>query len=157
VNQGTTFNIYIPAAEENDTVNGELHEGILRGSEKILLVDDEETVINVGKKLLNKLGYKTWIVRNGHDAVDFIRKTFHSDQAPDLVILDMIMPDMGGSVVYDRIKEINPDLKVLLSSGYSINGQAADILRRGCEGFIQKPFNMEEFSNKIRGILDKTS
>jgi len=66
---------------------------------------------------------------------------------------DHLTPDMGGGETYDRMKDINPDIKVLLSSGYSINGQATEILERGCNGFIQKPFSMKELSNKIRGIL----
>ncbi len=72
-----------------------------------------------------------------------------------MVILDMIMPDMGGGEAYDQLKKINPGVKVLLSSGYSINGQAAEILKRGCNGFTQKPFNIVELSKKIREILDK--
>jgi len=71
------------------------------------------------------------------------------------VILDMIMPVMGGGETYDRLKETNPDIKVLLSSGYSINGEASEILDRGCNGFIQKPFNVKELSRRIREILDK--
>ncbi len=67
----------------------------------------------------------------------------------------MIMPEMGGGETYDKLKETNPDIKVLLSSGYSINGQATEILKRGCNGFIQKPFNIGELSKKIREILDK--
>jgi CheY-like chemotaxis protein len=67
----------------------------------------------------------------------------------------MIMPEMSGSETYDRLKEIRPDIKVLLSSGYSINGQAAELLEKGCNGFIQKPFNMRELSTTIRQILDK--
>jgi CheY-like chemotaxis protein len=78
----------------------------------------------------------------------------HKDDV-DLVILDMIMPDMGGGETYDRMKEDNPKVKVLLSSGYSINGQATEILQRGCDGFIQKPFQLKELSGKIREILDK--
>ena len=73
----------------------------------------------------------------------------------DMVILDMIMPDIGGSEVYDRLKKINPDIKVLLSSVYSINGQATDILNRGCNGFIQKPFSIKKLSHKLREILDR--
>ena len=73
----------------------------------------------------------------------------------DLVILDMIMPDMSGGETYDRMKDINPKVKVLLSSGYSINGQATEILNRGCNGFIQKPFKMKELSQKLREILDE--
>ena len=65
------------------------------------------------------------------------------------------MPEMGGGETYDKLKEINPDIKVLLSSGYSIDGQATEILERGCNGFIQKPFNMADLSKKIREILDK--
>jgi CheY-like chemotaxis protein len=67
----------------------------------------------------------------------------------------MIMPGMGGGATYDRLKEINPHIKVLLSSGYSINGQAQGILDRGCNGFIQKPFQIKELSQKLREILDK--
>ena len=72
----------------------------------------------------------------------------------DIVLLDMIMPDMSGSDVYDRMKEISSEVKVLLSSGYSISGQAAEIMDRGCNGFIQKPFKMKELSQKLREILD---
>ena len=72
-----------------------------------------------------------------------------------MVILDMIMPDMGGSETYEKIKQIDPEAKILLSSGYSINGQATEILKRGCNGFIQKPFSLKELSEKIREILKK--
>ena len=72
----------------------------------------------------------------------------------DLVILDMIMPEMGGSETFDQLKVISPGIKVLLSSGYSIDGQASEIIKRGCDGFIQKPFNLKKFSQKIREILD---
>ena len=155
IGQGTTFNIYLPAGDKGDMDEEELPKDLYKGTETILLVDDEETVIDVGKKILKRLGYKVWIVRNGQEAVDFIKKNLDTDQMPDLVVLDMIMPGMGGGQVYDRIKAIKPDIKVLLSSGYSINGQATDILKRGCEGFIQKPFNVEEFSKKIQEILNK--
>ena len=73
---------------------------------------------------------------------------------PDLIILDMIMPDMGGGETFDRLKEIDPGIKVLLSSGYSVDGQATEILDRGCKGFIQKPFDIKELSLRIREILD---
>jgi CheY-like chemotaxis protein len=66
----------------------------------------------------------------------------------------MIMPKMGGGETYDRIKKIKPDVKVLLSSGFSINGQASEILNRGCNGFIQKPFNLQNLSQNLRAILE---
>ena len=71
-----------------------------------------------------------------------------------MVVLDMIMPELGGGAVFDRIKEIKPDVKVLLCSGYSLTGQAEEILARGCAGFIQKPFNIEQLSIEIREILE---
>jgi DNA-binding NtrC family response regulator len=72
-----------------------------------------------------------------------------------MIILDMIMPDMGGSEVYEKIRKIDPEVKILLSSGYSIDGQATEILKKGCNGFIQKPFNLKDFSKKIREVLKK--
>ena len=71
------------------------------------------------------------------------------------MVLDMIMPDMSGGETYDRLKDINPKVKVILSSGYSINGQATEILDRGCNGFIKKPFRMKELSQKLREVLDE--
>ncbi len=153
IGQGTTFNIYLPASDQSMVTDS--HDHMLKGTERILLVDDEVKVINIGKKILETLGYRVWTVRNGKDAIDYVRKSNRSEQVPDLVILDMILPDMGGGEVYDRIKNINPKIKFLLSSGYVINGKATEILKRGCDGFIQKPFNMDAFSKSIREILDK--
>ncbi|MFO7460532.1 MAG: response regulator, partial [Desulfatiglandales bacterium] len=72
----------------------------------------------------------------------------------DLAILDMVMPDMGGEALYEKLKEIHPHVKTLLSSGYSIDGQAMEIMKKGCNGFIQKPFGLADLSAKVRNILD---
>jgi two-component system cell cycle sensor histidine kinase/response regulator CckA len=72
----------------------------------------------------------------------------------DLIILDMIMPGMSGGETFDRLRKTNSEVKVLLSSGYSISGQAREILNRGCNGFLQKPFNLERLSSKVREMLD---
>jgi len=101
--------------------------------------------------MLNELGYKVLTARSGEEALEQYR--INRDKI-DLVILDMIMPDMGGGETYDRLKQIDPKITVLLSSGYSIDGQATEILKRGCNGFIQKPFNIENLSKKIREILN---
>jgi CheY-like chemotaxis protein len=98
------------------------------------------------------LGYKVLSAGNGKEAVEVYS---NNKDKIDIVILDMIMPEMGGGKAYDKMKEINPDIKVLLSSGYSVNGDATKILERGCDGFIQKPFNMKQLSKSIREILDK--
>jgi len=72
----------------------------------------------------------------------------------DLVILDMVMPGISGGETFDRLREINPAVRVILSSGYSINGQAQNIMDRGCNGFLQKPFRIEQLSAKVRQALD---
>lgn len=149
---GTTFNIYLPSsARLLRTGKKPVGEKSASGSETVLVVDDEEFVVDIGRKLLEKLGYNALVARSGEEALDIYLENAHQI---DLVILDMIMPGMSGSKTFDRLLEINPDIKVLLSSGYSINGQAAGILEKGCSGFIQKPFNMQQLSEKVREILD---
>jgi CheY-like chemotaxis protein len=116
-------------------------------------VDDEEMIIDVGVQLLEKFGYTVLAARGGKEAIQIYQK--NKDHI-DMIILDMIMPDMGGSEVYDTIKAINPEVKVLLSSGYSVEGQATEILKKGCNGFIQKPFTLKSLSIKIREVLNKS-
>jgi len=154
---GTTFSIYLPASDQVVQKTSEPYEQIIKGDKTkgdktVLLVDDEEIVIDVGVQLLKKLGYNVLEAGSGKEAIQLFGEW--CDKI-DIVILDMIMPDIGGGEVYDSIKEIDPQVKVLLSSGYSIDGQATDILERGCNSFIQKPFNMAVLSNKIREVLNK--
>ncbi len=152
--EGTTFNIYLRASARKVTKKEAKPQEILRGSETILLVDDENMIIDVGKQILKKLGYRVFTATSGREAIEVYEK---NKTGFDMVILDIIMPDMGGGLVYDRMKEINPNVRVLLSSGYSIHGQAKEILERGCDGFVQKPFNTKNLSQKLREILDKES
>lgn len=149
---GATFEIYLPASGKKAVEDRTVRRKILKGYETILLVDDEDMVIEVGQQILTTLGYNVIAARGGKGAINTFKK---QSGKIDLVILDMIMPDMGGGDTYDKMKAINPEIKVLLSSGYSIDGQATEILERGCDGFIQKPFNIERLSKKIREILEK--
>ncbi|MBW1840636.1 MAG: response regulator [Deltaproteobacteria bacterium] len=150
--KGTTFNVSLPASEKKVMDEKTLPENILKGSETVLLVDDEEIIIDVGQQVLTKLGYTVMTANSGKEAI--VTYEENKDKI-DLVILDMIMPEMDGGSTFDKLKEIDPEIRVLLSSGYSINGQADEILNRGCNGFIQKPFSMTALSKKIREILDK--
>jgi CheY-like chemotaxis protein len=150
--EGTTFNIYFPASGQEAVKEKEIGEKLIRGTETVLLVDDEDIIIDVGKDILKTLGYKVLLARGGEEALIVYKK---NQDKIDMVILDMIMPDMGGGETYDKLKEINPDIKVLLSSGYSIDGQANEILERGCDGFIQKPYKTGELSKKIWEVLRK--
>jgi CheY-like chemotaxis protein len=148
---GTTFTIYLPASKKEAAAEEDILAAVTKGTGTILLIDDEQMILDVGRELLEELGYTVLPVLGGKDAVDAFEK---KQDKIDLVIMDMIMPEMSGSETFDRLKGIKPDAKILLSSGYSINGQAAKILRRGCDGFIQKPFNMHQLGDKIQNILN---
>jgi CheY-like chemotaxis protein len=106
--------------------------------------------MNVGKKMLQALGYAVHTAKSGEEAIGIYKK---NREKIDLVILDMIMPLMSGGETYRVLKNINPQIKVILSSGYSMNGEASKILASGYNGFIQKPFNIMNLSKKIREVL----
>jgi CheY-like chemotaxis protein len=150
--RGTTFRVFLPASGTVVPETVIASEGIFEGTETVLLVDDEEAVLEVGRDLLKAMGYRVLIARDGSEAVQVYAK---NKQIIDIVILDIVMPNMGGGATYDLMKKSDPDVRVLLSSGYSIDGEATKILERGCSGFIQKPFNMEELSGAIRTVLGK--
>jgi PAS domain S-box-containing protein len=150
---GTTFNIYLPANTEATAEEKEPVEVALEGSETILLVDDEEVIVKMGARMLEGLGYKVLQAKSGNEALTIYGR---SHDLIDVIILDLIMPHMHGGQVFDRMRKINPQAKVLLSSGYSLKGQAEKIIKRGCDGFIQKPFDTVRLSKKIREILEQT-
>ncbi len=149
--KGTTFYIYLPASEDDATDESAQSATISKGSETVLLIDDEEVILQVGEPMLESLGYHVMTASDGKMAVDIFRQFSHKI---DLVILDAIMPGMGGGDVLSLLKAINPQSRVLLSSGYSISGQVEEILSRGCAGFIQKPFSLEQLSTRLRCIFD---
>jgi two-component system, cell cycle sensor histidine kinase and response regulator CckA len=149
---GTSFMIYLPASNkvvENDDHKSE--DELQPGHETVLLIDDEVMILDVGSNILEGLGYRVMIATGGKEGLGVYEQ---NRDAIDIVIIDMIMPEIGGRETFDTMLKINPAVKVLLSSGYSLEGQAEEIMRRGCKGFIQKPFTTEELSKKIRGILD---
>ena len=148
--QGAAFRIYLPAANEDSPVEEAPAPGPARGAETILIVDDEEINIDVMDEWLRILGYKVLTAMNGKEAVAIYQE---KGKEIDLVILDMIMPGMNGGEVFDAIKAINPEVKAILSSGYSIDGKAKEILQRGIKVFIQKPFRIDGLSQRIREVL----
>jgi len=145
--RGTTFNLYLPESIEPVIKESVKEENtILYGSGVILLVDDEKFVLKAGKEMLKALGYTVLIADNGNDALKLFADNFSSI---DLVILDMIMPRMNGGEIFEKMKEIDPEIKVVLSSGYSQDGAAEAIMSRGCRGFLQKPFDIESLSHTV--------
>lgn len=150
--QGSTFTIYLPAACESTVAEkGQIVKGILRGKETVLLVDDEEKLRDLEAQMIQLLGYTVLTASSAKEAIAVFEE--NKDRVA-LIVLDMIMPEMGGDEAFDRLISIRSDVKVILSSGYSVEGKAAEVLRRGCNGFIQKPFSLEELSQKMRDVLD---
>lgn len=149
--QGTSFDIYLPATEKAVVREATVSAKFSRGNETILLVDDEQIVLDVAKEMLEILGYRVYCAHSGQEAVSAYDEKKHEI---DLIILDMIMPVMSGNETFDYLKKINPHVKILLSSGYSAQGKAREILDRGCNGFIQKPFRLERLAQEVRSVLD---
>lgn len=149
---GTTFTIYLPITTESVATRADQTlDAVVDGKVSILLVDDEETIIKVTRTMLLKLGHRVMVASGGQEAVVVYRM---NRRHIDLVMMDMIMPDMSGGEAIEKIKSINPDVKVLLSSGYSINGMAAEIMDRcGVQAFLQKPFQLDQLINKINEIM----
>ena len=154
VGQGSTFNIYLPAVDAKpEQISFYDEEEVKHGREEvILLVDDEKVILDVGEELLNALGYKVFLASGGNEAIEIYKE--NKDKI-DLVILDMVMPGMSGGETYKVLKSINPNINAMLSSGYNIRGEAADIMKHRVNDFIQKPFTMTKLSHKIRNILEK--
>ncbi len=151
--QGAAFHIYLPAStararEEDETVP----DCIVQGTGTILLIDDEEMILDIGETVLQLAGYRVLRAGSGKEGLEMFRQ---HGKGIDLVILDLIMPDLHGGAVFDGIREMNPRARILLSSGYSIDGHAAEILERGADGFIQKPFGTAELSARIHQILGR--
>ena len=148
---GTTFRIYLPASDKAVARTAPARSAFVpTGSEAVLLVDDEETVLSVSRDILEILGYRVRTARNGQEAVEILAA---DPQGFDLVILDMIMPGLSGEETFTHLRRIAPGIKVLLSSGYSIDSRAREIMARGCNGFLQKPFQMETLAGKVREVL----
>ncbi len=152
IGKGSTFKIYLPTSTKKVSMDKKMPNEISTGNETILIIDDEDTIIEVAKEMLQNLNYKVITANGGKNGIKIFQK---NHDKIDLIILDIIMPDINGPNVYDSIIKINPDAKVLVSSGFSINREAKGMIKKGCKGFIQKPFNLFQLSDKIRNILDK--
>lgn len=148
--KGSTFTVYLPATEKPLESPKPMVANINNDALTILLVDDEVLIIEVTVEMLENLGYNILTATSGQEAVTIFKEKHDSI---DLIILDMVMPIMGGLETLRLLNPIDPRVKVLLSSGYSIEGETNQLLQHGCHGFLQKPFNMKNLNAKIREIL----
>jgi CheY-like chemotaxis protein len=151
--QGTTFKIFFPAIHTEKTSETQIEDApIQRGTETILLVDDEESLRKLNSRLLNKYGYRVIMASNGKEALKTYKK---EGEGISLIILDLIMPVMDGKKCLEEILQINPNAKVIIASGDSEKGLANFIHGKGAKGFIYKPYDIRELLTTIREILDE--
>ncbi len=151
VGRGTTFKIYLPVSEKPQTEEASETDAPLGGDEWILVVDDEEPIRSFVKDVLESNGYRVLSAENGAEAVSVYKE---HDGDIDLVLLDMVMPRMGGHETFLRLRTHNPGVKALLCTGYSEDGKAQEILKSGVMGFIQKPYQGNTLLSKVRTTLD---
>jgi CheY-like chemotaxis protein len=148
--KGTTFEIYLPATEKQQGYTmEETDNALFKGTETILLVDDEEMILEITKLMLIDLGYHVITAKCGTEAIHLYQQ---QQETIDLIILDMIMPDMEGGTVVDQIRQINPEIKILLASGYNLSSKIGDTLKKKCNGFIQKPFDLHKLSRELHHL-----
>jgi len=149
---GSSFSVYFPASKNAAIVEPASSSGLGYGTETVLLVDDEALPLKAARDMLAALGYNVLEADSGKKALEIFKE---KRQSIDLVVLDMIMPDISGGRLFELIKGQDPSVKVLLASGYSMEGQVAATIQKGCNGFIQKPFGLEKLSKEIRRVLDE--
>ena len=151
--KGSCFTILLPAVAAGDLAQEReaQREQLTGGNEKILVVDDEVALLRLAARVLARAGYQAIQADNGQRALELFRQQQHEISA---VVLDMIMPGMGGAELFNELKKIAPEVKVILSSGYSEDGQAGQLMKQGIRAFIQKPFSMETLCQTVRDVLD---
>jgi len=150
--KGTVVKIYLPAIATpvKEDAKSKPKAELTKGQSTILVIEDEELVMQVTREILERLGYRVLEAKTGQEAIDVV-KTFDGDI--DLAMLDVLLPGMSGDIIYPLLMKVRPDLKVIVFSGYSIDGPAQKILNAGAEDFMQKPFTIVELSEKLKNIL----
>ncbi|MCG2778596.1 MAG: response regulator [Desulfobacterales bacterium] len=151
--EGTAFSIYFPIIESeiDSRVSKEAEAPIKGGTETILLVDDEESIRQLGEELLGSFGYTVLTAPDGESALELYEK---ENEQVDLVILDLSMPGMGGKRCLEKLVEMNPRVKVIIASGYSVNGPTKDAVDAGAKGFVGKPYEIRQMLQAIREVMD---
>ena len=150
--KGTTFSVYLPAIEESPVVRKpEPVAETVPGNEKILLVDDEEYVRDLGKRILERAGYTVITAANGKEALEIYARE-QSNIA--LVVLDLIMPQMEGKKCLEELLKINPDVKVIVSTGHSLDARESLLLGALARGFVNKPYEVRQMVQTVREVLD---
>jgi CheY-like chemotaxis protein len=152
--KGTIFRVYFPVIEEDHERRSEYREKaeMRGGTETILLVDDEASIRELAEEILCMFGYSVLAAANGEKALEIYRE---NKEDISLVILDLIMPGMGGQKCLEEILKMDPSQKVIMASGYSTNGSTKDALELGAMGYINKPYEAGAMLTMVREVLDR--
>lgn len=154
VGRGTTFFVYLPATLEEAKEGKETGKVIITGKGKVLIVDDEELVREVGREMLEELGYEVQVASDGAEAIEIYKKAMDSGEPIDVVILDLTIPGgMGGVEALKKLKELDPNVKAIVSSGYSTDSVMSEYSKHGFVGLVTKPYTVEELSKVLHEVL----
>jgi len=152
--KGTTFNVYLLASEHSIQAESALQSGAVQGSGRILVMDDEEPIREVVRIMLEDLGYTVECTENGSEAVELYRKRKEEGTPFDAVIMDLTVPGgVGGKEAVEMLLKINPDIKAIVSSGYSTDPVMANYRRYGFSAVLSKPFRPQEMSWILKELL----
>ncbi len=151
LNKGTTVRILLPAVEVEVEKTKEPKSEIIKGAGTILVIEDEDMVMDVSCAMLEALDYNVLQARTGKEAVDIAGNL---SGHIDLAFLDVGLPDMGGEKVYSLIKKTSPTTKVIVCSGYAMDGPVQEIMDAGAQAFLQKPFSLAALSVKLNEVLE---
>ena len=149
--KGTVVRIYLPVVEDEPKEIKKPKIELARGTGTILIVEDEEQILDVTRRILKRLGYHVLTARTGMEGVD-IGRSYDGDI--DLAIIDIYLSDMRGDVIYKLLKKARRNLKVIILSGYALDGPAQKILNSGAQAFMQKPFKLAALSEKVKNVLE---
>jgi PAS domain S-box-containing protein len=151
--RGSTFKVNLPAGRAGkEYPHGEEERDLRQGSELVLVVDDEPMIKTLAQDILQRYGYTVLTAEGGEEAIAIYSRQW---KEISLVLLDMVMPKIDGREVFRRVREINPRVKVIVSSGYSHDRDADDLLEQGAAGFVQKPYRMADLLKMVEKVLDK--
>jgi CheY-like chemotaxis protein len=152
VDKGSTFKVYLPVSERRaEQVGTKILGAPAGGSETILLAEDEESVCRLGRQILERAGYTVFTARDGEEAVEVFKQ---HDGKMNLLLFDVIMPQLDGHKAYERIREMQPDIPVLFTSGYNENAVHTSFVLHEGTALLQKPFASEDLLRAVRGVLD---
>lgn len=154
VGEGTTFTLYLPTSTYQEPAQKPPAPitQVRQGKGTILVIDDEEIVRNIAAKMLTRIGYEVITIADGHEAVDFYSK---NQEKVDLVIVDMMMPRMDGRECFSALRQINPNVRAILSTGYSHNQAVQEVIDEGLLGYIGKPFDLQEIATAVENAIQK--